>query len=380
MRILCARELQNSIADSVHRLLSDIVVEHELDKFYKVQQKSIVGINGTEFIFKGLKHNIIGIKSTEAVDICWVEEAEAVSDGSWEVLIPTIRKEDSEIWVSFNPKFPGDPTYRRFVTDADGDMLVRKVSWRDNPFFPEVLMKEMLRLKENDLESYKHIWEGEFDTRYSGGVYAQLLEQARRQGRITAVPYKPGIPVVTAWDLGKANSTAIWFVQRVGFQTRIIDYYEASGKPLDHFADILREKEYTYGEHYLPHDARHDRIGMDGSISGQLHNMGVNNFVLPNDRLESGLETARLFIREVLFDEEKCKDGIHALMHYQYEWDADRHRFKDKPLHDWSSDGADAFRYLAIAMTVMEDVEYGLEYDDYEDEYIDDTRNPATGY
>jgi phage terminase large subunit len=169
IRVLCARELQVSIQDSVHKLLSDIIGKYPgLSAFYEVQNKTIKGLNGTEFNFKGLKHNANEIKSYEGVDYVWVEEAQAVSSKSWEVLIPTVRKEGSEIWLSFNPKNATDPTWQRFVIGKDENTLVKKVNWDSNPFFPEVLNQERLRLLANDPEAYKHVYEGEFDTRYSG--------------------------------------------------------------------------------------------------------------------------------------------------------------------------------------------------------------------
>jgi phage terminase large subunit len=216
-RFLCTRELQGSIQDSVHKLLSDIInSEPALSDYYDVQKATIVGKNGTEFLFKGLKHNITEVKSTEGITKCWVEEAEKVSDQSWEVLIPTIRDAGSEIIVSFNPKNLTDPTYQRFVVNATDDMVVKKVSWRDNPFFPDVLKAEAEKLKKQDADAYNHIWEGEPDLRRNGAVYAKQILAARDDKRITRVPYDPSCEVFTAWDLGFGDATAIWWCQFVG--------------------------------------------------------------------------------------------------------------------------------------------------------------------
>jgi phage terminase large subunit len=161
MHILCAREIQKSISDSVHKLLSEQLEEMGLGGFYDITRDAIRGQNGTEFIFKGLRANPQEIKSMEGIDICWVEEAQAVSAESWDVLIPTIRKPGSEIWVTFNPLDEQDPTYQRFIVNPSADALVRKVNFDENPYFPEVLRKEMEWLKRRDYESYLHIWEGE---------------------------------------------------------------------------------------------------------------------------------------------------------------------------------------------------------------------------
>lgn len=161
IRVLCAREFQTSIADSVHKLLGERIKAMGLSSFYEVQNTRIIGANGTEFIFKGLRHNIQEIKSTEGIDICWVEEGQSVSEESWSVLIPTIRENNSEIWVTFNPIDDTDPTYQRFVVNPPPNSIIRKVSWRDNPWFPDVLRQEMEYLKRVDFDAYMHVWEGE---------------------------------------------------------------------------------------------------------------------------------------------------------------------------------------------------------------------------
>lgn len=160
LRVLCVREFQNSITDSVHRLLCDQIEALGLAGAFKITQTSISGLSGSEFIFKGLRHSVNEIKSLEGVNICWVEEAQRVSEDSWSILIPTIRKEDSEIWISFNPEGEDDPTYRRFVTLAPPGAVVRKVGYAENPWFPATLRAEMEYLKEIDFEAYQHVWEG----------------------------------------------------------------------------------------------------------------------------------------------------------------------------------------------------------------------------
>lgn len=351
MRFLCARELQGSIGDSVHKLLSDIISDFpQLNAFYEVQKATIIGKNGTEFIFKGLKHNATEIKSTEGVDIVWIEEAEKVSDASWEVLIPTIRKDNSEIWVSFNPKNPNDPTYVRMVENADERMLVKKVSWRDNKYFPAVLEEERQKLEKDDPTAYAHIWEGEFDERFHGFVYADILKTAKEANRVGVAPYKEGVDVITAWDLGNADSTSIWFAQKIGLEVRVIDFYENNFEGLSHYAEYIKSKPYKYGAHFLPHDGRHERLGMSGSIKDQLRDMGITCKTLPQSTLESGINLARDLLKTCYIDEVKCKDGLHALRNYQYEFNESTNAYKSKPKHDWTSHASDAMRYLAMAL------------------------------
>ena len=161
IRVLCARELQASIRDSVHRLLSDQIEAMGLNGFYDIANTEIKGKNGTLFIFEGLRHNITKIKSMEGIDICWVEEAERVSEDSWKVLTPTIRKPNSEIWISFNPEQETDPTYVRFIKNPPPDSIVRKVSYDDNPWFPAELRAQMEYDYRVDPDSASHVWGGE---------------------------------------------------------------------------------------------------------------------------------------------------------------------------------------------------------------------------
>jgi phage terminase large subunit len=161
LRILCTRELQSSIAESVHHLLETQITILGLTNDYEIQKSTIFSKNGTEFIFKGLKYNIDEIKSMEAVNICWIEEAQALSEASWEVLVPTIRKDGSEIWLSWNTGEVKDPTYKRFVLSPPDDCVSKLVSFRDNPYFPETLRKEMEYCKRVDYDAYMHIWEGD---------------------------------------------------------------------------------------------------------------------------------------------------------------------------------------------------------------------------
>lgn len=163
IRVLCCREIQRSIQDSVYRLLTDMVSNDEtLSEFYEIKQAEIIGRNGTEFFFTGLYRNQKKIKSYEGVDVCWVEEAEAVSQESWDYLIPTIRKEGSEIWITFNPDQPTDPAAKMFLEDKRPGSLVVKTGYADNPFFPAPLREEMEYCKRVDYEKYLWVWEGEY--------------------------------------------------------------------------------------------------------------------------------------------------------------------------------------------------------------------------
>lgn len=182
-RVLCAREFQNSLADSVLHLLGERVEALGLGGFYQVQRETILGANGTSFIFKGVRNNVQSIKSMSGLTHLWLEEAQTVSAESWQVLIPTIREPGSEIWVTFNPLKPFDPTYEMFVASSPGaDAYVQLVNWRDNPHWPAELEKERVRLYEKgDLPLYNHVYEGECLIKDDAVVFSKSWAPGVRQ-------------------------------------------------------------------------------------------------------------------------------------------------------------------------------------------------------
>lgn len=352
LRVLCAREMQTSMAQSVHKLLKDQVAAMGLDSFYEVQQYVIKGQNGTEFTFHGLKHNVANIKSIEGVDVCWVEEAQTVSKTSWDTLIPTIRKEGSEIWVSYNPSLEADETHQRFVVKPPTGAVIQKINWSDNPWFPDVLKQEMLDLKARDYDAYLNVWEGHCKQTLDGAIYAEEVRVATIENRFTKVPYDPSKPVQTYWDLGRADKTAIWFVQMVGFEFRVIDYYENQGKALGHYLKVLQERAYVYGDTWLPHDADNELLASEQTIAQQCRAFGFKVRITPKTSVVNGINAARTVFATCWFDAEKCADGLQALRNYRYEVDPDTQQYSTNPLHDWASHGADAFRYFAVSLKV----------------------------
>jgi phage terminase large subunit len=338
----------------VHLLLSDQISEMGLDEFYNVQNNYIEGENGTRFSFEGLRHNVKGLKSYEGVDICWIEEAQTVSKASWSILIPTIRKAGSEIWITFNPELPDDETYKRFVLNTPPDAIKIKMGWQDNPWFPPVLEAERLYLKEQDPDAYLNVWEGECIEVLEGAIYAKELRKAREEERLTRVPYDATKPVQTIWDLGFADSTAIWFAQVVGMELRFIDYYENSREPLTHYINVLNQRGYVYGMDYLPHDAQAKQLGTGRSIEELMRELGRKVQIVPKLSIADGINAARTMFGMAWFDEAKCSDGLQALRHYRYERDEDRNVYRKEPLHDWASHGADAFRYCALVLKRQE--------------------------
>jgi phage terminase large subunit len=330
-------------------LLADQIYELGLGSIYTVEKARIFSPNGTEFRFAGIRTNVSQIKSFEAVDICWVEEAVNVSRASWEVLIPTIRAEGSEIWVSFNPELETDDTYRRFVLHPPASAVTVKLGWQDNPWFPDVLDQERRDLQARDPVSYLTVWEGHCRQALEGAVYASEIARATEENRITDVPYEPAQPVHTFWDLGRADATSIWFAQRVGFQTRIIDHYEATGHALGHYLHMLQSKGYVYGTAWLPHDATHKVLGAELTIERQARAAGFAVRIVQNTTIANGINAARTAFPNCWFDRTRCADGLQSLRRYQYAVDDHGQRSRE-PLHDRHSHAADAFRYLALGL------------------------------
>jgi phage terminase large subunit len=349
IRILCAREFQTSIRDSVHKLLCDQIESLGLLGFYEITQASIRGRNGTEFSFVGLKNNVSNIKSYEGVDICWVEEAQTTSRLSWNILIPTIRKEGSEIWISFNPELETDETYQRFVAKAPEDCITMRVNWSDNPWFPETLRLEKDSLKERDEEAYNQVWEGLCRQTVDGAIFAKEMQQAEKEGRITRVPYDATKPVHAVFDLGWSDSTAIWFLQFVGMETRLIRYIEDSQKTISYYLATMQTFGYVYDTIYLPHDAENKTLAAAGrSIDDIVRAAGYKTNILPRVPILDSINAARTIFPNCWFDREHAADGLACLRHYRYEVDPETGQFSRNPLHDHYSHGADAFRYIAL--------------------------------
>jgi phage terminase large subunit len=349
LRILCAREYQISIKDSVHKLLSDQIVALELTSFYDITQNAIRGKNGSEFAFVGLKNNIANVKSYEGIDICWVEEAQTVSRNSWKTLTPTIRKDNSEIWVTFNPELETDETYQRFVVHQPPDAVVQKINWSDNPWFPDSLKSEKEALKARDEEAYNQVWEGMCRTSVDGAIFGAEMAKAETENRIMKVPYDPTKPVHAVCDLGWADATAWWFIQFIGMETRLIRYFEDTQRTMTSYLADLQSFGYVYDTIWLPHDAQNKTLAAAGrSIEDIVRGAGFKTRVLERVPVVDSINAARTIFPNCYFDRENTADGLNCLRHYRYEVDPDTGQFSRNPLHDRYSHGADAFRYIAL--------------------------------
>jgi len=349
LRILCAREYMTSMKDSVHKLLCDQIMALGLLDYYEITQNSLRAKNGSEFAFVGLKNNVANVKSYEGVDICWVEEAQTVSQRSWNTLIPTIRKEKSEIWISFNPELETDDTYQRFVVNPPENSKVVKINWSDNPWFPETLRLEKDSLKARDIEAYNTVWEGLCRQTVDGAIFAREMQMADLEGRITKVGYDPNKPVHAVFDLGWSDATAIWFVQFIGMETRLIRYVEDNQKTISEYLAKMQTFGYVYDTLWLPHDAENRTLAANGrSIEQIVRAAGYKTKIIPKTPIVDSINAARTLFRNCWFDRENCYDGLQCLRHYRYEVDPDTKAFSKTPVHDQYSHGADAFRMLGL--------------------------------
>lgn len=348
LRILCAREFQRSIKDSVHRLLNDQIQNLGLGSFYEVLDAEIRGRNGTEFIFAGLAgHTVESIKSYEGVNIAWIEEAQTVSKRSWDILTPTVRVEGSEIWISFNPAMDTDDTWNRFVVSPPPSAIVVKMNYSDNKWFPLVLEDERLHCQRVNPADYENIWEGQCMSVVSGAIYAREVIEMMESGRVRPVPYDPGLPVHTVWDLGWNDANSIILVQRLHSEVRILEYLEGSFQTIPEWVAELQKRRYVWGTDYLPHDGGQTR-GQTGKSDAQVvKSFGRKVEVMPRGDIEVGIRAARSLFPRVYMDEKKCARLVDCLKRYRRAIPVSTGE-PASPVHDEYSHGADAFRGLGL--------------------------------
>lgn len=196
-------------------------------------------------------------------------------------------------------------------------------------------------------DQYAQEYECSFEAAIQGAIYGVFMREALEAGRIKSVPYDANLPVHTSWDLGFDDSTAIWFWQITFGEIRLIDYYETNGHGVPHYTDLIKSKPYTYGRHWVPHDAANELMAAGGrSIVNQMWDAGVKASIIPATSQQNSIEATRMTLPRCWFDETACAQGIEALRQYQFEFDEDKKTFKSKPRHDWASHACDAFEII----------------------------------
>ncbi|QIG49209.1 PBSX family phage terminase large subunit [Nordella sp. HKS 07] len=371
LRCVCIREVQNSIRESVRQLLIDKIGTFDLGDRFTVLEQEIRGRSGSLIVFKGMQSfNSENIKSLEGYDIAWVEEAQNLSETSLRLLRPTIRKPGSELWFSWNPRHETDAVDRFFRGGGKrGDTVLAAVNWHDNPWFPDVLNSEKESDYASDPEMADHVWGGAYEIVSEASYYARLVAEAERQGRIGDFPHDPGRTVVTSWDIGIDDYTAIWFLQDDGIRVTAVDYHETSGQGAEEIVrealpelqpeprliapaliSIGRERPYAYGEHFFPHDVKLREWGAGGrSRALTLMGLGVKPIRVgaqqgPAERVNA----ARALLPLMRFNRTKrVMLGLSRLRRYARRQSPTLGGFAG-PLHDINSHGADAFGEYAI--------------------------------
>lgn len=380
--IICGREYMNSLDDSsMAEIKAAIRSEPWLEAHYDIGEKFIRTRDGRiEYKFLGLDRNIESIKSKARVKLLWVDEAEPVSESAWQTVIPSVREHDSEIWVTWNPKHKHSATHKRFRLDPPDDAKIVQLNYRDNPWFPLVLEKERVQDMVKRADIYPHVWEGDFASIVQGAYYAQSLALAKAQGRVTPLSVDPLMEFWAFFDIGTRDHTAIWIVQFVGQQVRLLDYYEASGQPLGAHLQWIRENGYGKAICVLPHDgAHHDHLTAMRYVD-HVREAGFRAEVIRNQGKGAAMqrvEALRRLFPSVWIDPDHCAGGIEALTAYHEKRD-DKRDIGLGPEHDWSSHGADAAGLIAIAKPLLFDGQFGS-YDE-DDRRHNTGRSGSTGY
>lgn len=376
---LCCRELQKSIKTSVHSLLVAEIKNMGMEDLFDWGAEYLRTADGNStFLFFGLRSNSEEIKSTHGVKICWVEEAQAVSQFSLDMLLPTVREEKSEIWFTFNPQDELDPVYEMFVNNPRLKSIVSEVNYNDNPWFPSVLEDERLECLRSSPEKYDWIWRGKLYVNVEASVYGKWMEKAKDAKRIISGIYDPTLPVYTAWDLGYSDETAIWWFQVAGNEPRLIDFYENNRQDMRHYSEQIYGREipedkcvfgangkvisfelgnnieglehrlaYRYAEHFTPHDAANKLLQAGGrSIIMQLFEFGIKAKVVAATIQQNQISAARALIDLAWFDADKCKAGIRNLKKYEFSLKDGEGGYSKEPKHDIYSHAADALEII----------------------------------
>ena len=381
-RWVCIREVQLTMRESVRQLLSDKIEKLGLGGFFDVLDNEIRGRNGSLVIFRGMQsYNAENIKSLEEMDGAWIEEAQTLSSRSLRLLRPTIRKNGSEIWASWNPRYETDAIDEFFRGDEPHpDAVCVDVNWRDNPWFPDVLRDEMALDRRRDPEMAAHVWDGGYEIITAGAYYAKLVAAAEAEGRCGVFPHRAGLTVRTGWDIGVDDYSAVWFVQDDGVQAWVIDYFESNGlgapqiihealpeyldDPAERMAQMVeigRPQPFLYGAHFFPHDVKVREWGAGARTRIQtLMNLGLKEIQRganqgPDERINAVREVLPLMHFNVGTTgqtptpaQKRVRAGLNRVRRYARQFNEAMNTFTSVAAHDVNSHGADALGEWAI--------------------------------
>lgn len=356
-RVVCIREVQNSIKDSVKQLLADKIAKFGLQAEFEVLDTEIRGPHGSIIIFKGMQsYNAANIKSLEAYDIAWVEEAQTLSQASLDMLRPTLRKPGSELWFSWNPRYKTDPVDQFFRKRPPSDCVAISINWQDNPWFRDTpLYRDMLDDYEADPDKAEHVWGGAYGAS-QGAILAKWVNKAERDGRINnGVVFDPdGVDVEFSSDIGFHDTASWWCWQRKLGGFSLLGYVGASGMDADDWMPELIKKlgewgipGHRLGKIWLPPDAKAKTFqSKHTTMERFISKFGVGKIgPIPPSRKADQVSAAREVIDRCEFHKERCEEGLDGLMAWEYEWNEDNNVFSREPKHNWASHPSDGFAY-----------------------------------
>lgn len=357
-RAVCIREVQNSIKDSVKQLLSDKIAKFGLESEFEILEQEIrCTANGSLIIFKGMQsYNAANIKSLEAYDIAWVEEAQTLSQHSLDLLRPTMRKDGSELWFSWNPRYKTDPVDIFFRKRPPEGAVAVPINWSDNPWFKDTpLYKDMLADFAADPDKAEHVWNGAYGAG-QGAILARWVNKAEREGRINnSVVFDPsGINVEWSSDIGFHDTASWWLWQRKIKGFSLLGYVGASGMDADDWAPELQAKMAEWGvpldrlgKIWLPPDAKAKTFqSKHTTVERFIAKFGVQHIgVIPPSKKADQISSARDVIDRCEFHKDRCEAGLDGLGAWEFEWNEDNNVFSREPLHNWASHPGDSYAY-----------------------------------
>ena len=359
---VCVREIQKSLDQSVKRLLESKIEQMNAGFYFEVQESKILSKNGTGvIIFQGMQnHTADSIKSLEGYDRAWVEEAQTLSQFSLDLLRPTIRKPNSEILFSWNPRYKTDPVDILLRKNPPPETIVIQANWSDNPWFPDVLRREMEFDFDNDPDKAEHIWNGAYGSS-QGAILARWIGKARRHGRINNnVGFDVlGMPIEVSADLGFRDTASFWYWQRVPGGFNLLKYDGDSGLDADEWIPRIKENIKSLGvlgKIWLPHDSRAKTFqSRHTTMERFIESFGMEHVgLVPQSKKQDQINAARAIIDRCAFHEELCGDGIDGLEAWEFIYNEDAGVFSREPNHNWASHPSDAFAYGCQVMQEYE--------------------------
>ena len=357
--IVCGRQHLNSLDDSsMAEVKMAIEACPELRPHFDIGEKYIRTVSRRiSYVFSGMDSTTIAsLKSKSKILLLWADEAEPITDDVWITVIPTLREEDSELWVTWNPARKGSATDKRFRNADDQYTKGTEINWRDNPQFPEILERKRLKCQIEDPDSYDHIWEGAYIVAVKGAYFTAQLTAMRREGRIGRVAADPLMKRRLFADIGgtgsRSDAFALWGAQFIGREVRVLDYYESVGQEVGYHLNWMREHGYDTGNTtiWLPHDgATQDRV-YAVSYQSALEAAGYSVEVVPNQGKGAAMariSAVRRMMPSCWMNEATTTAGVDALSWYHEKWDEERN-IGLGPDHDGASHGSDAAGLMAI--------------------------------